>query len=121
MAFLALVSARHNEIHGHHQGVFKAGLPIQSAVSAAEMVVFQNLQAFGQVYPGCLLLKGHDIEGMVDLHPPAEDHTDKQKTQCRISLEPCVQPHKSQPGRYWPCELFLSLFQNLSALLQSIG
>jgi hypothetical protein len=47
---LALVSARHDEINGHDQRVFEAGPPIQSALSAAELIAFRNSQAFGLAY-----------------------------------------------------------------------
>jgi hypothetical protein len=47
---LALVSARHDEINGHDHRIFKVGPPIQSAVPAAELIPFQNFQAFGLAY-----------------------------------------------------------------------
>jgi hypothetical protein len=44
--FPAFVSARHDEINGHDQSVFKAGLSIQTTIPAAIVITLQDFQAF---------------------------------------------------------------------------
>jgi hypothetical protein len=46
-AVFSAVRAGNHEIHGHDEGIFETGLTIQTAIPTAEMVAFQNFQAFG--------------------------------------------------------------------------
>src|SRR5882724_1777269 len=58
----ALARSRHHEINGHDQRVLEAGLSVQSAVPAAELIAFQDLQAFCLTHRPVHQRQGHDVE-----------------------------------------------------------
>src|SRR6266850_2696281 len=58
----AFARSRHHEINGHDQRVFEAGLSIQSAVLATELIAFQDLQAFSLTYRPVNQRQGHAVE-----------------------------------------------------------
>lgn len=78
----ALVSAGYDEINGHDQGIFEAGLTIQSAISAAVVVAFQNLEAFSEADGHGDPREGHEVERHVHLHA-GRISTERQRALCR--------------------------------------
>jgi len=60
---LALAGSRHNEIHGHSQGVLKGGATVQAAIAASIVVAFEDLDAFLQSYRGGYEVQGGEVQG----------------------------------------------------------